>query len=474
VRRRRIIRRLLLSDVAALLLATFGTTWLQFGSFTATAPLQNVTTAVAHWDIALLAAVLWLVTLWGDGLYNLERLNWGAGELSRVARALALGVVHLILLTYLLKMPGLSREWTVLAFGLSIFTVSAGRLLVRGWLTRLARAGDMHRRTLVVGDNAEAECIISRLASSPEQGMTPVGCLASHTRLHGVATRLVGGVPTLGHPDEIEELVREHEIDMVILAVSAFHHEELSRIISRLRGTDVTIHVSSGLFEILASRVIIRDVSGMPFMTVAPVALSTWNVRLKRAFDIAVASLGIVGGLPIWLCVMGAIAIDSRGPVFYRQVRIGKEGVEFSMYKFRSMFVDADARLKELEGQNEATGPLFKMKEDPRVTRVGKWLRKYSIDEFPQLLNVLRGDMSLVGPRPPLPREAVEYADQHWRRMEVLPGMTGLWQVSGRSGLSFDEMVRLDLYYIENWSLGFDLSILMRTIPAVLFARGAY
>ena len=144
------------------------------------------------------------------------------------------------------------------------------------------------------------------------------------------------------------------------------------------------------------------------------------------------------------------------------------------MFKFRSMYRDADERLKELEAQNEASGPLFKMKNDPRVTRVGKWMRKYSIDEFPQLLNVLRGEMSLVGPRPPLPRETLEYTDHHWRRMQVPPGMTGLWQVSGRSSLTFGEMIRLDLYYIENWSVGFDLSLLMRTVPAVVFARGAY
>lgn len=465
---------LVLSDVSALLLATFGATWLRFQSFTTTAALENVTATVAYWEIALLVTVLWLAAVWREGLYNLDRLNWGAGEFSRVVRALGIGVVGLILLTYLLKMPGLSRGWTLLAFSISMFTVSAGRLLLRSWLTRLFRAGQMHRRTLVVGDNAEAERIIRRLVSSPGQGMTPVGCLGSLRDVDASTARLVEGLPILGHPDEIAELVAEHEIDTVILAVSAFHHEELSRIINRLRGTDVTIHVSSGLFEILASRVIIRDAGGMPFMTVAPVALSTWNVRLKRAFDISVASLGIVGGLPVWLCVMGAIAIDSRGPVFYRQVRVGKEGVEFGMYKFRSMYIDADVRLRELQAHNEATGPLFKMKEDPRITRVGKWLRKFSVDEFPQLLNVLRGEMSLVGPRPPLPIEAAEYADQHWRRMEVLPGMTGLWQVSGRSKLSFDEMIRLDLYYIENWSLGFDLSLLMRTIPAVLFARGAY
>jgi lipopolysaccharide/colanic/teichoic acid biosynthesis glycosyltransferase len=189
-----------------------------------------------------------------------------------------------------------------------------------------------------------------------------------------------------------------------------------------------------------------------------------------------VGGLIVLVGMPLWVAFALAIKFTSRGPMLYRQRRVGRDGVPFDMFKFRSMYADADERLEDLRasGANEATGPLFKMRDDPRVTPVGRWMRKFSIDEFPQLLNVLRGEMSLVGPRPPLPCETVSYTDHHWRRMEVLPGMTGLWQVSGRSRLTFDEMIRLDLFYIENWSVGFDLGLLVRTIPAVLFARGAY
>ncbi|MEI7814774.1 MAG: sugar transferase, partial [Coriobacteriia bacterium] len=197
---------------------------------------------------------------------------------------------------------------------------------------------------------------------------------------------------------------------------------------------------------------------------------------VKRAFDLVVGVVIVIIGTPIWLAVALAIKIDSSGPVFYRQERIGRAGRPFGMFKFRSMCSDADERLFDLRaaGANEATGPLFKMEDDPRVTRVGRWMRKYSVDEFPQLINVLLGEMSLVGPRPPLPEETASYDASHWRRMEVIPGMTGLWQVSGRSRLTFDEMMRLDLYYIENWSVGADIGLLLRTIPAVLFARGAY
>ncbi|MDY0339637.1 MAG: sugar transferase [Coriobacteriia bacterium] len=473
-RKRAVLRALLVVDAVALLVATLGASWVRFGQLQAGVGFENMDVNVSYWEIALVVTGLWLLMLWREGLYDLERLTWGAGEYSRVLRALGIGVVGFILLTYVLKTPGLSRAWTLIAFGLSVVTVSFGRLLVRTWLRRERLAGRMHRRTLIVGDNAEAERIIERLLASPELGLTPVGDLASERGDELALDYCSELVPCLGYARQVASVIREHEIDTVIVATSAFHHEIVSRIINDLRGIDVSIHVSSGLFEILASRVLVRDIAGVPLMTVASVTLSAGELRTKRVFDLAIAGLGVLIGLPIWLLLMLAIVLDSRGPVFYQQTRVGKDGAEFGMYKFRSMYRDADARLKELAAHNEASGPLFKMKNDPRVTRVGKWMRKFSVDEFPQLLNVLRGEMSLVGPRPPLPRETVQYTDHHWRRMEVPPGMTGLWQVSGRSSLTFDEMIRLDLYYIENWSVGFDLALLMRTVPAVVFSRGAY
>lgn len=191
-------------------------------------------------------------------------------------------------------------------------------------------------------------------------------------------------------------------------------------------------------------------------------------------FDLVVASAVLLVGLPVWLLVALAVKLQSPGPIFYGQTRVGRDGVRFQMLKFRSMYRDADERLAELQKHNEASGPLFKMKDDPRVTPVGKVIRKFSIDEFPQLLNVVKGEMSLVGPRPPLPHETDRYSKNDWRRLEVVPGMTGLWQVSGRSSLTFEEMVRLDLYYIENWSVALDVNLLFRTVPAMLLARGAY
>ena len=248
----------------------------------------------------------------------------------------------------------------------------------------------------------------------------------------------------------------------------------LARIVAELRTLDIEVNVSSGLFEVMTSRVLVSEVAGVPLVRIRGISLTPTRLATKRLFDIVVSGLVLLVGLPVWLLCAALVKLTSPGPLLYSQERIGRDGRAFRMFKFRTMYVDADARLEALRAENEASGPIFKMRNDPRVTSVGRWLRKYSIDEVPQFLNVLKGEMSVVGPRPPLPNETREYEDRHWRRLEVTPGMTGLWQVSGRSALTFEEMVRLDLFYIENWSVGLDLAIILRTVPAVLFARGAY
>jgi exopolysaccharide biosynthesis polyprenyl glycosylphosphotransferase len=355
-----------------------------------------------------------------------------------------------------------------------LFFVVMGRLLVRAVIRARRRRGHLLRRTLIVGANEEAGALLHVLLRAPETGLAPVGYLRSAASDPGPGNEQFDGLPCLGKGRDITDIVKREQIDTVVIASTAFNHEVTSRLIAELRGLDVSIHLSSGLFEILTSRVLVREVAGVPLVTVRPIPLSRGNLAMKRAFDVVASATILLAGMPLWALIALAIVLESKGPVFYKQARVGHEGQPFGMYKFRSMVDDADARLAQLLEENEASGPLFKMKNDPRVTRVGRWMRKYSIDEFPQLLNVVRGEMSLVGPRPPLIQETEQYTDYHWRRMEVPPGLTGLWQVSGRSKLTFDEMVRLDLYYIENWSMTFDIALLLRTIPAVIFAPGAY
>lgn len=461
---------LLASDVLASVAAGFLAALLRFG--TVGLPV-NIGHPLFYWQASLLLAAVWAIALAAEGMYDLDRLSWSMGEFSTVVRALALGVLAVITLTFALKTPGVSRYWLLLAWALAVVFVAMGRVLTERVLAWLRARGRGIQRTLIVGTNAEGERIASALRAPTRQGLHPVGCLASPDEASpGLAEH--PSVPLLGQARDLSKIVSEHDIEAVIIASSAFDHDEIAAIISDLYGSHIGIHISSGLFEVLTSRVFVREVAGVPLLTVKRSSLSPVSGFAKRAFDLVCAMAIVLVALPVWLLIMLAIKLSSPGPVFYRQMRLGRAGREFGMFKFRSMVDGADAVRERLVSENEADGPLFKIKDDPRVTPLGRWLRKYSIDEFPQLLNVLRGEMSLVGPRPPLPSEAEEYGEYEWRRMRVAPGMTGLWQVSGRSDLSFDEMVRLDLFYIENWSIGFDISLLIRTVPAVILGRGAY
>jgi exopolysaccharide biosynthesis polyprenyl glycosylphosphotransferase len=472
--RRRLIRAMLLgSDAVMLLAATLAATFLRFTELADVGGFEHVLGGVTYFELSLVLTCVWMLTLWFERLYDLDRVSWGSGEFSRVARGLALGLVAFILVTFAVKVVDLSRLWLILGFGMALVLASGGRLGVRAALSHLRRHDHLLRPTLVVGSNAEADDLVRVLSADRSTGIRPVGCLAS-SRAERLALNFCASVPCLGAARDIVPIVREFEIDTVVIASSAFDHDVLARIVAELRGVDVDVQISSGLFEVLTNRMLVREISGVPLITVKGVSLSKANLRTKRAFDLVVATAIVLAGTPIWVLLATLIKVTSSGSVLYGQERIGKDGVPFGMLKFRSMVEDADVRLVELSDGNDADGPLFKMKDDPRVTSVGRWMRKFSVDEFPQLINVLRGEMSLVGPRPPLSHEVGRYTEQAWRRLDVLPGMTGLWQVSGRSNLTFDEMVRLDLFYIENWSVSLDLALMIRTIPAVLAARGAY
>jgi len=473
-RRRLTVAALVITDTLAILGATLLATRLRFESLTAPVAFESPDLHISFWQLALVVVPLWVALLALTGLYDLDRVSWGLSETGRIARALSMGVVVLILATFIAKLPGLSRAWTLLAWLLSIVTVLAARGVLSIVVALLHRRGRMMRGTLVVGSNAESSDIIRILRQNPEAGLVPIGCLASSQAEKLGLDFCSGDIPVLGTAREVAELVKATDAECVVIASSAFDHDVLARIIAELRAVDVDVHISSGLFEVLTSRVVVNEIAGVPLITVKGISLSKGNLLVKRTFDLIVAGMIVVIGLPVWITIAVLIKLTSSGPVFYGQTRIGRAGEPFDMLKFRSMYLDADARLAELTSVNEASGPLFKMKDDPRVTSIGRWLRKFSIDEFPQLINVLRGEMSLVGPRPPLPREVELYSVKDWRRLEVVPGMTGLWQVSGRSSLTFDEMVSLDLFYIENWSVALDVTLMFRTIPAVLLARGAY
>lgn len=476
VRRRLFATVLVVSDATMLVVATMFASLVRFRSLTETVTMRaGAAGTPTYLEMSAAMTVLWLMAMFAGGLYDLDRLSWGSGEFSRVVRALSLGTIGFVVVTFVAHSPDLSREWLLLAWVLSMAMVIPARAVLRlaaGALRR--KTAWMRQPALIVGSNVEAADVARMLGADPSCGLVPVGCLGSSRKDKLSLDYCAPGVPRLGSAHDLVRVVREHDIDTVVLIASAFDCEVLRRMIADLRGLPVSIHLSFALSEVITRRVLVRQVSGMPLISLKGVSLSAANLRTKRLFDLVVAWGIVLAGMPLWAGLAAAIKLTSEGPVFYRQPRVGKDGQPFEMYKFRSMVADADARLTELRDANEADGPLFKMHDDPRVTPLGKWMRKFSVDEFPQLINVIKGEMSLVGPRPPLEHETREYTEHDWRRLEVVPGMTGLWQVSGRSNLTFQEMVRLDLFYIDNWSVTLDLALMARTVPSVVLGGGAY
>jgi exopolysaccharide biosynthesis polyprenyl glycosylphosphotransferase len=279
----------------------------------------------------------------------------------------------------------------------------------------------------------------------------------------------------LGTPDEAVQLAAAADADILFVASGAFGTaQELRRLAWELEEHGVEVVVAPSVTDVAAERVRVRPVGGLPLIHLERSAAVRASRSAKRVFDLVSAGAAVVVLAPLLALIAVRVRHFDGGPILFRQERIGRDGVPFMCLKFRTMCVDAEARLARLQAESGFTGGLFKLKDDPRVTRPGMWLRRYSLDELPQLFNILRGDMSLVGPRPPLGREVDEYDDMAQRRLRVRPGLTGLWQVSGRSDLSWEESVRLDLYYVDNWSMLQDLSILRRTVSAVLASRGAY
>jgi exopolysaccharide biosynthesis polyprenyl glycosylphosphotransferase len=309
------------------------------------------------------------------------------------------------------------------------------------------------------------------IIAQPELGYRIVGFLDDDP---AKGSSDIGPIKALGSADNLPQAIVEQNIDQVIITLPWQYHRKVMRLVTESHNAGVRARVVPDLFQLSLGGVDVEAINGIPLISIKESSLTGLNRASKRVFDLIAATLMMILSAPLWGLVALAIKLDSPGPVFFRQARAGRDGKPFTVFKFRSMRQDAEAELAKLRAQNEASGPMFKIRDDPRRTRVGQFIRKHSLDELPQFINVLRGEMSLVGPRPALLSEVVQYQDWHRKRLEVQPGIAGLWQVSGRSDLSFDEMAMLDIYYVENWSLGMDMRILLRTAPQLIFGDGAY
>lgn len=410
----------------------------------------------AYYALTVVAPLLWPASVAARRGYERRVLGDGPEEYRRLLDACLVAFLLAASLSFTLR-GELSRGYLFLmlptALGLSVF----GRRAARAWLRRRRRAGEGLQRVLVVGLDEHAEHVREQLARESWHGLVTVG--------------------TCQAPDAASVLtaVRTHRADAVAVTShpGLFGHT-LRRLAWALDENDVDLIVSPGIVEVAGPRLSIRPAAGLSLLYLDRPTAGGGRLFFKKALDRTLA-LGMTAlAAPVLLMVALAIRVTSPGPVLFRQTRIGVDGRPFSMLKFRSMVVDAESRLIDLTDANENDGPRFKLRRDPRVTRVGAVLRRYSLDELPQLWNVVRGEMSLVGPRPPLPSEVDGYDADAFRRLRVRPGMTGLWQVSGRSDLSWEESLRLDLRYVDNWSLALDLQILWRTWRAVLGRSGAY
>jgi exopolysaccharide biosynthesis polyprenyl glycosylphosphotransferase len=338
-------------------------------------------------------------------------------------------------------------------------------------LTRLRRHGVGVARVLIAGAGEVGRTVIRTILARPELGFQIVGFVDDHV---GRRSTDLGSLRALGPIDNIPTVLDSHSVDEVIITLPWSDHLRILRIVQLCEARGVRPRIVPDLFQMSLTSVDVNDLGGIPLISTKPPSLRGANLVVKRIFDLAIGVPLMLVGLPVMAVLATLIKLDSSGPVLFRQTRIGMHGRPFDFYKFRSMRHGADEEVDLLLDRNEASGPLFKIRDDPRRTRLGSFLRRTSLDELPQLFNVLRGEMSLVGPRPPIPKEVEQYQDWHKQRLTARPGMTGLWQVSGRSDLSFDEMVLLDIHYIEHWSPLMDIMIMLRTIPKVVSGDGAY
>ncbi|MET7865639.1 sugar transferase [Micromonospora taraxaci] len=416
----------------------------------------------------------WLISLKALGCYNDRVIGYGADEYRRVSTA-SLRLAGAIAIVGYIADVGVSRGFLGLTFAVGIVGLEMARFAARKRLHRARSVGaGWSRKVLVVGDTAHVLELVHTLRREPYAGYQVVGACIPDALLAPVAQRL-GDVPVVGSFRGIPEAATAIGADTVAVTASGeLTATRLRRLGWQLEGTGVDLVVAPALTDVAGPRIHTRPVAGLPLIHVEAPEFRGSRKLVKGLVDRSASSLALALLLPLIAFVALAIKLDSRGPVLFRQVRVGRGGQEFDVFKFRTMVVNADAMLAELTARNETDGLMFKMRQDPRVTRVGRLLRKWSLDELPQLVNVLLGQMSLVGPRPPLPSEVARYDGDVARRLLVKPGMTGLWQVSGRSDLSWEDGIRLDLYYVENWSLAADLTILWKTFGAVLNGRGAY
>jgi exopolysaccharide biosynthesis polyprenyl glycosylphosphotransferase len=424
-----------------------------------------------YFPFMIVLTILLIVAYRIDNVYVPRRLGMWLDQMSRIVRSTMIAMLIMIGITFIYQPFFYSRLIYLYATILIVLLLGLGRLLwgmALGWL----RKRDIGvSRVLIVGAGDVGRTVIRTVMAQPEFGYRIVALVDDHLESSALS---IGPVPTIEGTQCLPQIIAEKNIDEVIVALPWSDHQRILDIFQMCESLDVRARTVPDLFQLSLNRVDVEDLGGVPVIGLKTTSIKGANLFVKRVMDVVIGSISLLIVSPLMALLAVAIKLDSPGPVIFRQKRLGVRGQEFVVFKFRSMREGADEEKEQLREFNEMDGPLFKMREDPRTTRLGRFLRRSSLDELPQLFNVLRGEMSLVGPRPHTSAEVAQY--QNWQRqvLEAPPGLTGLAQVSGRSQLSFDEQCLLDIYYIENWSPALDMKILLRTVPKALSGEGAY
>lgn len=462
-------RSVAFGDLAIIAVAVVVTHLSKFGF---TDPAVGGTPDVSYVPLSILLALVWWGMLLANHTYRRRLLGSGVEEYQRVFQSTFMVFGAVAILSYLLKIQ-VARSYFLLALPIGLFGILLWRWLARKQLIRRRSRNELCDRVVILGGQRTASDLAKEFARHRDLGYQVVGCCLSE--FHRPQTLPGTGVAVLGGPGRLAAVVKELAADTVVITgshdVSPSEVRELSWSLDPER---TKLVLAPSVVDVAGPRIHLRPVDGLSLVEVEMPRFDGAKLLLKRAFDLACSGVLLVLLLPVWILVPLLIWLDDRGPAFFRQTRVGLNGRNFAIWKFRSMRINADAELASLlAAQGTADKPLFKVEHDPRITKLGAFMRRTSIDELPQLFNVFNGTMSLVGPRPQVPAEVALYDNAAARRLFVKPGVTGLWQVSGRSNLTWEEAVRFDLFYVENWSLTGDIQILFRTIKVVFAREGA-
>ena len=465
---------LVISDLFLTFAAFIIAYWIRF---TIALPLFAENTRLArefYNDIMLAVIPVWLAIFALMGLYSKSKLLGGTHEYSSLFNATTLGMFVLISARFTFPTSlVVARGWVIIAWALTFAMTSLGRFGLRRMVYSLRAQGHFRNRALIVGTNEEGRLLADQFLATKTSMFQIMGFIEAEEC--GNPTHGMGNLSCLGDLSDLDEIVKRHAISQIILTSSALSQDQILSLFKKY-GTspNVEMLLSSGLYEIITTGLKVREDGSVPLVVINKVRLTGVDQVLKVIMDYAIAIPAMLLLSPIFLLIGLLVRIDSSGPIIYRRRVIGMNGKEFDAFKFRTMDVRSEDILKSNPDLMREYLQNFKIKDDPRITRLGKWLRKTSLDELPQLINVLRGEMSLIGPRMITPQELEKYSQWGLNLTTVKPGITGLWQVRGRSDVSYEERVRMDMYYIRNWTIWIDFQLLLQTIPAVLSKHGAY